>query len=77
MECAGEVLYDHSNFEELYIICAADNQSTGGVRGELHRDSFFRRPEMEMHWEASNRQPAPNGTRSVRGFRSNLTTDRV
>lgn len=66
MECAGEVLCDHSNLEELYIICAADNQSTGGVCGELHRDSFFRTPEMEMKCEILNRPPAPNGTRSVR-----------
>lgn len=77
MERAGEVLCDHSNFEELYIIRAADNQRAGGVCGELHRDSFFWGPEMEMQYEASDKQPAPNGTRSVRGFRSNLTTDQV
>lgn len=72
MECSGEVLCDHSNFEELYIICAADNQSAGGVRGELHRDSFFRAPEMEMQCEASNRQPALNGTRTCQGLQEQL-----
>lgn len=69
MECSGEVLCDHSNFEELYIIGAADNQSSGRVHGELHAESFFRGPKMEMQHEASNRQPTPNGTRTCQELR--------
>ena len=74
MGCSGEeeVLCDHPNFEELYIICAADNRNTGGVRGELHRDSFFRVPKMEMQHEASNRELAPNGTTVCQGLPEQL-----
>lgn len=77
MECSGDVLCDHSNFEDLYIICAADNQSAGGVCGELHRKSFFRGSDMGMHCEAAgvrqpDRQASPNVTRRYLGLRSNL-----
>lgn len=49
---AQERLCDHSDLEELCIICAGDNQSAGGVCGELHRESFFRGSDMGTQCEA-------------------------
>lgn len=40
--------------------------------GELHRESFFQGPEMEMQHEASNRQLAPNGTTVCQGLPEQL-----